>query len=461
MGRVHQRGGFGKLKMGAAAAAVAMLASACGATGAQGNASSGNSGGGGGGSTATGSGGQTIKLITWVNPPAVDAFKKIDAEFHKAYPKLNVDLQTAASITGPYATLLQTSVDSGSADIVTDYPPLNPLPLKPTKSNESTWQYWSTHNVFAPLDGQSFLSRYTSSALKAETYNGKVYGLVSGSYQEGVFYNKATFAKYNLTPPTTYSQFLSELKTLKAHGVTPLFDALGNVGPVYLQFLYYDLIADDWYPSAPGGNLATDLENGTVKWTAPQFTKVMQQEKTIAKYLEPNYTGVPWEAMPGDFAKGDAAMLLDGSWDMAAVHSANPSAKVGFFPLPGSNTAANNQPYVADNLTFSVLKSSKHKAAAMKWLQFFSKPSIYAQYVAMTGISPSQSAGHYAGFTASTMGSWFGKGINDGKLYPVLSPTDAYWDQPTNWPKLQQDVINGSKTPKQVQQLYQQDWKSS
>lgn len=442
-----------KLVLGAVAAAVTVVAGACGATGGQASGS--------GGGSSSGGGSQTLKIITWVNPPAVQAFKTIDADFEKKYPAIHVNLQTAANITGPYATLLQTSVDSSSADIVTDYPPFQPLPAKPTKANESTWQYWSTHGVFAPLNGQSFLSDYTAAAKKAETYNGKTYGVVSGLYQEGVFYNKSMFAKYHLQPPTTWNQFLAELKTLKGKGVTPLFDALGNVGPVYLQFLYYDLIVDDWVPSAPGGNLATALQSGQVKWTSPRFTKVMQQEKTLGSYLEPNYTGVPWEAMPGDFAKGDAAMLLDGSWDVAAIHKANPKMQVGFFPLPGSNTAANNQPYMADNLTFSVTAKSPHKAAAMKWLAFFSSPTEYAKYVNITGISPSETSGSYNGFVAQTMGKWFGKGVTSGKAFPVLSPTASYWDQPTNWPKLQQDVMNGKKSPQQVEKLYQQGWKTS
>ena len=39
---------------------------------------------------------------------------------------------------------------------------------------------------------------------------------VTGTYQEGVFY-KAIFSKYRLTPPTTYSQFITELNSLKSH----------------------------------------------------------------------------------------------------------------------------------------------------------------------------------------------------------------------------------------------------
>jgi raffinose/stachyose/melibiose transport system substrate-binding protein len=416
-------------------------------------ACSGGSSGGSGGST-------TLKIITWVNPPAVEAISKIDAEFHKKYPNITVKLQTAVNVNGPYQTLLQQTVNSGSADIVTSVTQLQALPLHPTRSNETPWQYWSTNGAFAPLNGQSFLNAYQPTALAAETYKGSVYGVVSGTYQEGVFYNKAVFAKYHLQVPTTYSQFLTVCQTLKSHGVTPLFTALGNVGPVYLQFIYYETMIDLWYPHAPGGNLATALESGTVKWTDPSFIQAMNEENTIAKYLEPNFTGVPWEAMPGDFAKGDGAMLLDGSWDLAAIQKANPKLQVGYFPLPASNNASNNQPYSQDDLTFSVLHSSANKAAAEKWLQFFSTPSVYSQYVNITGISSSQKTGTFNGYASTVMGSWFGKGVNRNVFYPVLSPNNGYYDQQTNWSDLQLDVIQGKRTAQQAAAIYQQDWKT-
>ena len=433
-----------KLVTGLLAVAVAGTAVAC---------SSGSSGGSGGSTT--------LKIITWVNPPAVKAINTIDAEFHKKYPNINVKLQTAVNVNGPYETLLQQTVTSGSADIVTSVTQLQALPLHPSRANETPWQYWSTNNAFAPLNGQSFLKDYTPTALAAETYNGKTYGVVSGNYQEGVFYNKAVFAKYHLSAPTTYSQFLAVCKTLKAHGVQPLFTALGNVGPVYLQFIYYEAMVNLWYPHAPNGNLATALENGSVKWTDPNWVTAMNEEKTVAQYLEPNYTGVPWEAMPGDFAKGQGAMLLDGSWDLASIQQANPKLQVGYFPLPFSNTAADNQAYAQDDLTFSVLNSSPNKAAAMKWLAFYSSPSVYAQYVKITGISPSQSGGTFNGYAASVMGSWFGKGVNRNVMYPVLSPNNGYYDQQTNWPDLQLQVIQGKMSAQQAAATYQKDWKTS
>src|SRR5580658_6560771 len=417
---------------------VVALAAACSSSGSSGNSSS----------------GQTLKIITWVNPPAVKALQQIDAEFEKANPGVKVDLGTAENVNGPYKTMLQQTVDATS---VTQ---LQPLPLKVTSTNVTYWQTYTMHGVFAPLNGQPFLKDYKSGALAAETYQGKTYGVVSGEYQEGVFYNKKIFAQYHLSPPSTYAQFLTLLKALKSHGVTPMWLGLGAVGPVYLQFLYYNLIDSVWQPTV-SGNLGTDLENGSVKWTSPAFTQAMTEEKTLAQYLEPGYQGEAWQGMPGAFADGKAAMLLDGSWDLASVQAANKSTQVGFFPLPGSNTAADNKSELQNDLTFSVLNGSPHKALAMKWLAFFSKSNIYKQYVDTTGISSSQNSGTFSSFSSQVLGSWFGKGDYYTSYYPVLSDTDSYWDQPANWPTLQQDVISGTKTPAQVEQLYQSGWSTS
>src|SRR3984885_3931406 len=102
----------------------------------------------------------TVKIITWINPPAVAAFKKIDAEFEKAYPNVKVQLQTAANVTTGYLTLLSTTVDSASADIVTSTFEIQPLPLKPTRATMNSMQYWASSNVVLSLNGQPWMKTF-------------------------------------------------------------------------------------------------------------------------------------------------------------------------------------------------------------------------------------------------------------------------------------------------------------
>lgn len=400
---------------------------------------------------------QTLKIITWVNPPAVTVLKKINSEFHKKYPNINVVFQTAADRSGPYATLESTSIRGNTVDIM-GTGPIQPLPPHPNVNNLTNEQLWGTHGLYIPLNNQPWVNQFLPNINKTETYHGKLVGMVTGTYTQGVYYNKAIFAKYHLAVPHTYNAFIALCKTLKSHGVTPLFDGLQNVGPGYLGFIYETLMAEVWRPHVAGGNLNHALSTGTVKWTAPDFIKVMQREKTIMHYLEPNFQGVPWQSMPGDFAAGKAAMLLDGSWDLAAVHTANPKMQVGFFPMPGSNHAQYNVPFVAGDLTWVVLKSGPDHSAALKWLNFFSSPKIYQQYVDYVGITPSEKGGTYQSFAQTVLGKWFGKGVNAAQVFPDLPASGPYWDQSSNWPKLQLDMYLGKYTPKQVASMYEQGW---
>jgi raffinose/stachyose/melibiose transport system substrate-binding protein len=413
--------------------------------------------------TAKASTSSTLKIITWVNPPAVTALTKIDAEFHAKYPNINVQLQTATGVVTAYATLLQTTVDANSADIVTsggNAVEVQPLPLNPTKANMSPLQYWATTGVFLPLNGQPFLKDYTNTALQVGTYKGQVVSLLSGVYQRVVFYNKADFAKYHISVPHTYDQFMAVLKTLSADGITPLWLALGGGATVYADdFLTMPLMQSLWLPKAPGQNISQALQTGTASWNNPYFVHAMTEEASIAKYIEPDYTGISWEGMPGAFAENKAAMLLDGSWDLATVQAANPKLQVGSFPLPGSNVASDNQPMLQPDLNFDVLKNAPNKAAALQWLAFFSSKPIYEQYCDITGISPVEKTGTYTSFSAGALGSLFGKGINVAAVFPPLAVTEGYWDTPVQFPLLQVAVMAGTTTPQAAAKEIQADWK--
>lgn len=410
--------------------------------------------------SAWASGNVTLKIITWVNPAAVQAFKTIDAEFQKANPNIRVDLQTAANTSTGYATLEETSVDSGSADIVTNVTQIQPLPLNTARANLTPVQYWGTSGAFLPLNGQPFLKDLTNSALQTETYKGKVYGVLSGVYQEMIFYNKADFAKYHVGVPKTYAQFITLLKTFKADHVTPLWLGLGGGASIYVQrFIDEAFMGELWQQHVPGQALAVDLEKGTVSWNSPYFVQGMTEEATLAKYLEPDYTGVTWEGMPGAFASNKSPMLLDGSWDLTSVHQANPSLQVGSFPLPGSNVASQNEAVANPDLTIEILAKSPNKAAALKWLTFFTSKPIYKQYVDITGISPSEMGGSYSSFSAKALGPLFGTGYNAGTVMPTLAATQGYYDTPTEWPLLQESVMAGSTSPQHAAQLYAHDWK--
>ena len=62
----------------------------------------------------------------------------------------------------------------------------------------------------------------TMSARSAAVVKGKKYGLPIHYYNWGIYFNKTLFAKYNLTEPQTWEEFLQICETLKSKGITPI-----------------------------------------------------------------------------------------------------------------------------------------------------------------------------------------------------------------------------------------------
>lgn len=400
-----------------------------------------------------------LKIIMWVNPPAVEAVNKIDSEFEKKYG-VKVELQTEANDTAGYVALQQTAVQGGTADIMA-IQPFEPLPYKANANSLSSTQEWAMHHVFVSLNGQPWLSSFRQSDLNAAAYNGQDYGLVTGVYQTGIFYNKAIFAKYHLSVPTTYSQFLSVSQTLKDHGITPVWTALGNGATFYLEFMMFPLMEDQLAPSLGSTPVSTALASGQVPWTDPRMITTFSREHAFAsQYLESNFAGQNWEQMPGAFAAGKAAMLLDGSWDLPSVLQANPKMQIGYFPFPGSNNPRDNQSIANPDLTWVILNNSPHKALAEKWLAFFASKPIYSQYVQITGISPSE-YGSYSSPAASIMGPWFGTGRVIQQSPNFLIPSGPYYLQPTNFWSTQLEMVQGTISPQQLAQDYEQSQKQA
>jgi len=397
----------------------------------------------------------TLRIINWANPAANAAIAEINERFEAEHPGITVDYQVAANTTTDYATLLQTAVTSSSVDIITTNTPFQPLPDNPTRDNMTQEQLWATSGLLLPVTDEPWLADYTQAARDSMTYEGEVYGVLSGVYQWMVFYDKDVFAEHGLTAPTTYTEFIGVMDALRAAGVQPLWLGAGGGAEVYVNnFIGVPLMSSVWAPSVGGDGLARALERGDVSWDDPEFVEVLEKVAEVGSYLQPGWTGISWQAMPGDFAAGKAAMLLDGSWDLASIQEANPDMNIGSFALPGSDDPADNTPMLSDDLTFAILKGSEHPEAALDYLEFFSKTENYQSYVNATGISPSQTGTGYDSFAAEVLGDAFGKGTPSTSVFPLLSPlSTTYCQTASSIGSVLVDVIEGRQTPKDAAAL--------
>lgn len=98
------------------------------------------------------------------------------------------------------------------------------------------WQQWIDSGLIADLSSEAFVKNYNANDIaKAGTYNDKVYAIPTGKVaMSGFFYNKEMFEENGLTVPTTWTEFISLLDTLKSKSIVPIVVAGKDVWPLKL-----------------------------------------------------------------------------------------------------------------------------------------------------------------------------------------------------------------------------------
>lgn len=345
-----------------------------------------SSGGGSGGGTAGAPSG-TLRIAVSSADASDAAFKAINAAFEKQYP--NVNIQFSAIPNSSYQAAKSSRLTANNVDILVADP--TQVPSYVSKSSEGADAQAADYGLFMDLTNQPFMKDFTPSLLQSIAYNGKQYTVPTGvSYYTGVFYDKAIFAKYGLSVPTTWTQFVALNTKLESEGVTPLGIGGKDSWPAGLPML---ASVQGQYPTvADKDQLAEGLWKRQTSLTDPTNVTVLQQVKDMYSWAEPNFAGVSYASVPAGFAAGQYAMTPDGTWDEPTIAAAVGSKfQYGYFPIPTSDNAADNATLGGKvDLELAVASGTKNKNAALAYLSFFSQPKNYATYVDISGTAPAE-----------------------------------------------------------------------
>jgi raffinose/stachyose/melibiose transport system substrate-binding protein len=238
------------------------------------------------------------------------------------------------------------------------------------------------------LTGQEFLKNYDQDYLMTwGSYQGKVYTISGGSFAfTGVFYNKDLFEQYGVEIPTTWSEFVQACETFKANNVECLTTGAKDVWPLMVAgWGVQQAIYPDTEQALQG------LWTGETKFNDDQGKTAWERMQQLLTFFEPGVTGIDNVSAPGRFASGKVAMYPAGTWDAPSIELANPDLDYGYFPIPGSDNPEDNQYLgVKSDSSFSIAGNSKNKEAALLWLEYFSQPEVYSEYVNAVGVLPAQ-----------------------------------------------------------------------
>lgn len=391
-------------------------------------------------STASTDGGDTnvtgtLEILVSSASASDAAFEEVTAAFEDAYPDVTVNLTSVDNDN--YPATKSSRLTAGNVDIFV----VKNFRDVPEYAADSTPEdvLLAQAGMLLDLGDQDFMSNYTSTVLDAQSVGGKTYAVPTGlSYSTGVYYNKTLFEQLGLSVPTTWTELQSVVTAVEAAGDTAF--AIGGKDSWPAGLVMLGVTGSTYTTDAAKQDAAASFWSGDAALDSGAPLEILDKTQWVFGHAQANFAGAGYDDIPGLFAAGDVAMTVDGTWNNPTILGAvGDSFEVGYFPFPGSDTAADNA-YLNGKieLQLAVAQNAPNKDAALAWLEFFSDPANYAKFVATSGyasaqpdISTSDFLNSIADYTSEFRSAWdviWVANNNAGQdavfpfNYPALSP---------------------------------------
>ncbi|MBZ4644580.1 MAG: putative extracellular solute-binding protein family 1 [Clostridia bacterium] len=253
-----------------------------------------------------------VKISLWHSFVGADQRAKLMEdlmnEFRTKYPDIEVDEQKIPH--DQYKTKLKTQAAAGQLpDTFIIWP------------NAMTKEFVKA-NLLADINdliskNPEWRNGFVDKAIDEFTVDGKTYSAGIGvSVTSIAYYNKALFDKYNLTYPKNYEELKNVIKVFNQNGIIPI--ALGNKAKWPLQSSIFSTLADrqtgtEW--------LKNVLAKKDAKFTDPQFIAALNKVKELTDLgaFNKDYNSVDEVQVRDYFYKGQAAMMITGSWALPDI----------------------------------------------------------------------------------------------------------------------------------------------
>lgn len=317
------------------------------------------------------------KLVMWDVQTTSVLKEKVDSAveaFNEANP--DVELEVVHIQNDPYKTKLKVAMGGGTPpDIFHNW---GGGPLK---------EYIDSGMV-ASIDEikEDLLKTYMAAAFDPATFDGKTYGTpyagLTGVY---FWYRTDIFAKYNLTPPKTWSEFLEVGETLKKNGIIPI--TLGNKTKWPGSF-YYMYLAD----RMGGADMFLDAlyrkNDGTFETSGYVKAGELVQELVKRDFFPKGFNGMEEDVGQSRalIYTGKAAMYLMGTWFIGTAKNEAPEVleNIDFFPFPavegGKGDPTNLIGSPGQNY-LSITSTCKNKEMALKFLKEYIMDQSYIEFL--------------------------------------------------------------------------------
>ena len=249
--------------------------------------------------TADDGSGKVEVFSWWAGPGEKEGLEALVADFRQRNPGIEFDNAAVAGGAGTIArTVLATRLEN-------DDPP-DSYQAHAGLELDSDIEAGYVEDVRYLYDQQRWRDRLPKGLVEALTFDGKIYSVPVNIHRANLlWYNPAVLKAHGLTPPASWSQFLTQAATLKAEGILPL-----SIGPAWTQkhllecVLLGELGADGY----------TGLWNGTTDWKGAPVQEALTLFVKVLDQSDIATAAGDWQPALDKVVAGTAAYNVMGDW---------------------------------------------------------------------------------------------------------------------------------------------------
>ncbi|MDE1948094.1 MAG: extracellular solute-binding protein [Burkholderiales bacterium] len=185
-------------------------------------------------------------------------------------------------------------------------------------------------------------------------------------------YNAAVFKKLNLPYPKDWEEFLAQMPTIQAAGITPvsMSDEYWQIGFVFLAIFDSRLSAEEFSQFIGG-------EGPLARWV-PRMTWAFDVMRRMQPFTNRNSRDLPWEEVVKPVLQGQAAV----SFPINIASSLVGNSPDVVCDLPLGNHFVHG---IVQSLAFPVVKSAAEKAGQDIALEVLSDPRVMDEFIRRKG----------------------------------------------------------------------------
>ena len=351
----------------------------------------------------------------------MDILQGLIAEYESENPDIKIDLVTPADST---TVLTSRMASNDTPDIFTHWP-------------SATFFAAVDSGYVMDLSDTGIMDNVQDAAREQWKHDGGEYAATISYNCSGIWVNEELFAQAGITEkPATWAELMDDCEKLQSAGITP-FVTVGK------QTDITDRILQVYLASSMGGEYQKFEDDSAAKTVdasasyAASLKSMAEKMVQMVNYSQDDVMGTDQDSATANFANGQGAMMLGGSWLNASITAANPDIKISMMPIPGDTAEETNTCAYPGDMALCIAKDSDVSDAAIAFVKWMTSPEIATEYAEKEG-NPSCING--VTYVAEPLDELYANYVTTGKF--ILNPD-------CNWTKAQQDAAGAA-----IQQLY-------